>query len=98
MKYTLLYLLWGYGEKLSRVLSAIAVGILLFAVLFAFTDPTKGFSFYIFYSVVCFTLGYGGWGTMVVTDLVHILAILESIIGVPMTGSFLALWTRKITR
>lgn len=95
--YTFLFLFWGYGERPFRTLGVVVARILFFAALLTIIDPTMGFPYYLYFSVVSFTLGYGSWG-VTPAEPIRILAILEAIFGVPMTGSFLVTLTRKMVR
>jgi hypothetical protein len=101
LKQTLQWLLWGYGERPSRILLCGLAVILAFSLVYlASGDPHFG-SFFecLYYSAVSFTaLGYGNWAATPSTWLVKYLGVMETGFGVMLVALLVVSLARKMSR
>ena len=93
-------LFWGYGERPSRVIISTILTILLFGILYFFSDNTQLHNDYInslYYSVTTFTtLGYGD---ITPGDDIYlkIISIIEALTGVTFMGFIVGSFSKKMS-
>lgn len=97
--YALSYLIWGFGEKLSRIILSTMVIISFYSIIYYFSDLDKvngNLVNSVYFSAVTFTtLGFGDITPLDDSNLLKLLVASEALLGAFIIGLFVAGFSNK---